>query len=187
MKKLLFGSLLAAALLVTVGAAPQQGELYLPVGSDAPTFDQWMGTDGNPYTLTELEKKGPVFVTFWKDPCPHNRRAMPHFNAMKGAYGEKVSMVGIVRTADDGTAKAWAEQFSAKFPLLADPDSKLINAFKSAYSICTFEVSGGKITRVFEGYGQNELTALNAALAEAAGTAVAEIDFSAAPTRQTWG
>ncbi len=187
MKRIMLGSLLAAALLVTTGAALQQEGLYLPVGSDAPAFNQWNATDGNQYTLTELEKKGPVFVTFWKDPCPHNRRAMPHFNAMKGAYGEKVTMVGIVRTADDGTAKAWAEQFSASFPLLADPHSQLINAFKSAYSICTFEIKQGKITRVFEGYGQNELKALNTALAEAAGVAPAQLDLSAAPQRQTWG
>jgi len=187
MKRILLGSLLAAALLVTVGAAPRQEVLYLPVGSDAPSIEKWMATDGNAYTLSELEKKGPVFVTFWKDPCPHNRRAMPHLNAMKEAYGDKVTMLGIVRTADDGTAKAFAEQFTARFPLLADPNSQLINAFKAAYSICTFEIKQGKITRVFEGYGQNELKAFNTALAEAAGAAPAGLDFSAAPARQTWG
>ena len=187
MKRMLLGSLLAAALLVVVGAAPQRGELYLPVGSDAPDIDKWMGTDGHAYTLSELETKGPVFVTFFKDPCPHNPRSMPHLNAMKEAYGEKVTIIGIVRTANDGTAKTFAQQLSAKFPMLADPNSQLINAFKTAYSLCTFEIKQGKITRVFEGYGQNELKAFNAALAEAAGTAVAEIDFSAAPTRQTWG
>jgi thiol-disulfide isomerase/thioredoxin len=185
MKRIMLGSLLAAALLVTVGAIPQQGGLYLPAGSaiSSPTLK---GIDGVAYDLKALSEKGPVFLTFWKDPCPHNRRAMPFFNALKEAYGAKATMLGAVRSSDDGT-KAWSAQFAAKFPLMPDPDSQLINAFKSAYSICTFEIVKGKITRVFEGYGQNELKALNAALAEAAGTAPAQIDLSAAPTRQTWG
>jgi peroxiredoxin len=186
MRTIVRSSLTAVAVLILLGTAPQQGGLYLPAGSTAPTFSV-QGIDGNTYGLESLTAEGPVFLVFWKDPCPHNRRAMPHFNALKTAYGEKVTLLGAVRSSVDGT-RAWGTQFSASFPLLPDPDSKLIDAFDTSYSIATFEIGrDGRITRVFEGYGQNELTSLNQAMASAAGVAPAQLDLSSAPQRQTWG
>ncbi len=169
------------------GAAFQQDSpYYIPAGTEAPSFE---GTThgGMQVNLEAMLEEGPVFLVFWKEVCPHNPRAMPSFNAMKEAYGEKVQLLGVVRAAPEDT-KAWAEKFSSVYPLLPDPDEEVILAYRSAFSIATFQIGqDGKVATVFEGYGQNELTALNQAMAEAAGADPVELDMSRIPSRQTWG
>ena len=130
---------------LTAGVAPQ-GTPYLPAGEEAPLFEA-KGSDGNTHSLKAMTAKSPVFMVFWKERCPHNRRAAPIFNALKSAYGEKVN-----------------------------------------YSICTFLIgTDGKIAKVFEGYGAEAMKSLNESMAKVAGTSVAEVDLSGAPSRMTWG
>ncbi|MFO7767803.1 MAG: redoxin domain-containing protein [bacterium] len=183
-------SLFAAALLAVGlfgGAAFQQDSpYYLTPGSEAPSFEG-VTDDGAEVSLEAMLEEGPVFLVFWKESCPHNPRAMPSFNALKEGYGEEVQLLGVVRAAPEDT-KDWAEQFDAAFPLLPDPEEKVILDYRTAFSIATFQIGqDGKIAKVFEGYGQDELKALNQAMAGAAGTAPIELDMSRIPSRQTWG
>ena len=177
--------LLAAG--IVGGAVPRQDSpYYLPAGTEAPDFS---GTtaDGSLVSLEATIGEGPLFLVFWKESCPHNPRAMPSFNAMKEAYGEQVNLLGVVRASPEGT-RSWAEKFEAAFPLLPDAEEKVILDYRVAFSIATFRIGqDGKISRVFEGYGQDELAALNQAMAEAAGAEPIQLDMSRIPSRQTWG
>jgi peroxiredoxin len=170
---------------LTAGMAPQD-KPYLPAGEEAPLFNG-EADDGEEYSMQAMLKEGPVFVLFWKESCPHNRRAAPTFNALNDAYGDKVNFVGFVKTSLEG-ARGWAEQFGTNYPLLADSDGEAIKDYKVTYSICTFEIgTDGKIANVYEGYGAESMKSLNAAMAKAAGSDVADVDLSGSPARMTWG
>lgn len=178
---LAFLGILGAACLVMA-----QEALHLPVGSEAPAFSG-LGTDGKEYSLKGLTSEKPAFIVFWKNPCPHNGRASALLNAINKAYEGKAQLIGIVNSPADGT-KAFAEQFGLNFPLLADGDKAIIKAYGLRFSITIMEIGkDGKIANVFPGYGRDSMTALNEAMAKAAGMTVAGVDLSAAPGRQTWG
>lgn len=171
---------------VSVASALVQSELFLPAGNPAPAFAA-PGSDGKDYTLAGLTKEKPVFVVFWKQRCPHNPKAAALINSIQQAYAGKANMVGVVNANQEG-AKAWVDQFSLKYPLIADPAKAAISAYKLRYSIATVQIgTDGKITKVFEGYGAEQLKALNEAMAAAAGVKPAEVDLTGAPGRLQWG
>lgn len=187
MRKGVPASLLAAAVLLVfaTGMAPQQ-DMYLSEGSDAPAFEL-QATDGVTYTLKNMTEKTPVFMVFWKGSCPHNPRAAPLFESLKNAYGDKVTLLGVVSTSAEG-AKSWIDRYGANYPLMPDPDLSLIREYGLSKSICTFQIgTDGKIVKVFPGYGVDSMISLNKAMAEVAGVDAAEVDLSSAPSRLTWG
>jgi peroxiredoxin len=178
--------LASLALLGTACVLVAQDGLHLPVGADAPGFSG-TATDGKEYSLKSLTAEKPAFVVFWKNPCPHNPRAAALLNAINKAYDGKAQLIGIVNSPEDGTKK-FVEQFSLNFPHLSDPDKATIKAYALRFSITIMEIGkDGKIAKVFPGYGKDAMTALNEAMAKAAGMSVADVDLSAAPGRATWG
>jgi peroxiredoxin len=109
------------------------------------------------------------------------------FNSLASAYGEKVQFVGVVSAPEDRISD-WAEQFNTSYPLLPDGDKAVINSYDLSTSIVTYQIgTDGKIARIFGGYGYDAMSALNKAMADAAGVDVAEVDLSGAPTRTTYG
>ena len=175
--------LIAASLAALAWA---QDTPYLSVGSVAPDFSG-KAANGEAVSLKTLTKEKPVFVVFWKERCPHNPRASALFNSLSKAYQGKAKLVGIVSATNAG-AKKWTEQFAVNYPLLGDPDKKLIDAYKLVHSICTFQIgTDGKIAKVFPGYGIESLSALNTAMADVAKTPLPAVDLSKAPKQFTFG
>ena len=187
MKKNPYLTTVGAALLLifTLGlSSPVQDSVQ--EGSPAPEFEI-TADDGTTYTVKSLTEHAPAFIVFWKERCPHNARSADFFNSLGSAYGEKVKLVGVVSAPAD-RIQNWAEQFNTTYPLLPDGDRSVINSYGLAYSIFTYQIgTDGTITKLFGGYGHDALSALNHAMAEAAGVEAAEIDFSSAPTRTTYG
>jgi peroxiredoxin len=179
----------AALIFATAATAQQQLErrLYLPIGSEAPAVEG-ITVDGQPYSLADKLANGPVFLVFWKDPCPHNPRAMPFFNALTEAYEGKVQLVSVVRSTPEG-AVTWRDEFQPQHPLLVDPDRELVDAYVMFYSVVPVQIgTDGVIVDIFDGYGRAELQRLNEAMAAALGLPVADVDLSRAPERHpTYG
>ncbi len=176
------------ALMVLTGAMQEQERRnYLPIGSEAPAIEG-VGVDGNSYSLHEMAAEAPVFLLFWKDPCPHNPRAMPFINALTEAYDGRVQFLSVVRSSPEG-AKEWYEEFQPKHPLLADPEGEWVTAYEMRWSIVPVKVgTDGIITDIFDGYGQVELQRLNEAMADVLGVPVADVDLAQAPERHpTYG
>ncbi len=174
------------ATLTVIGATcafAAQSTLHLEVGKDAPAF-AGTASDGKEYSLKSLTAEGPAFVVFWKQRCPHNKRASALFNALHKAHGS--NLVGFVNAAPEG-AKAWVDQFSLSYPLLSDTDKKVIGSYAVKFSICTVQIGkDGKIEKVFPGYGKESMEALHAAMGTVSGKKV-EVDLSSAPGGLTWG
>jgi len=187
MKKGLLASIGIALISACIFAGnSQEQRIFLPEGSVAPVFSG-KAQDGREISLDNMLRKGPVFVLFWKESCPHNPRASKLLNALYEAYKDKVQFVGIVWSSPEKIAE-WAKGFQIQYPLLPDPEKKLIKAYEMRFSIVTVEIGkDGKIAQVFPGYGRETLGNLNRAFAKAAGVRVADVDLSKAPERQTFG
>ena len=173
------------ALGAAVGIAMTQQQPTI-VGQAAPEFTA-TGTDGKTYTLGGVEKKAPMIMAFWKNPCPHNPRASSLVNSIVDAYKDKVNFVGVVNS-DGDTAKKFQEQFGKGYVFLNDPNKAIISSYKQPRSI-VFVVVGKdkKVAEVIGGYSQEAMAKLNTVMAKAAGMEEAKLDFSGAPTRTTYG
>ncbi len=157
-------------------------DMFIAKGTEAPAFSG-EAPDGTKVSLSEM--KGPTFVVFWKQRCPHNKAASAIFNEMKKNYGEKLNFVGLVNT-DAAGAKKWTEQFSLNYPLLADADKAVTKAYGLKASIGTFKIEDGKIADVYPGYGKEAMESLNKAMAAAVGKEAVTLT-SAMPAGLTWG
>jgi peroxiredoxin Q/BCP len=150
-------------------------------GTKAPVFSA-EGTDGKTHTLSSLTKDGPVHLYFIKEGCPVNHRAAPHVTKIDSTYSGKAKIIGVYNGSLAG-AKRWASRYGAKYPILADPDLKIIRSFGAPYSPFLISVDkSGKVENVLEGLSPRELTRLNAGAAEVAGMKVTAMTFEGAPS-----
>jgi len=176
----------AVVVLASAAFALQRGQQAPTVeGKAAPAFSA-KGTDGKSYSLNNVTK-APMVMVFWKNPCPHNPRASKLVNSIVDAYKGKVNIVGVVN-AEGADAKAFQKEFGPNYPFLQDGDKSIIKDYKMSKSI-QFVVIGKdkKVETVIGGYSQASMKKLNAAMAKAAGMKEASLDFSAAPTKTTYG
>jgi peroxiredoxin len=158
----------------------------LEAGADVPKFSL-TGTDGKTYTPASLTEKGPAFVYFVKESCTANPRALPLYNELYKAYGEKITFVAVINSEKDA-AEAWKKEFGADYVALLDPDMQVIKAFGLDQSQHTFLINkDGKIDQAFHGFGQDALDPLSQEMAKIGGGEAAKLDFSNAPRRRAFG
>ena len=69
----------------------------LEAGADVPKFSL-TGTDGKTYTPESLTENGPAFVYFVKEVCTANPRALPLYNELYKAYGDKMAILANCAT-----------------------------------------------------------------------------------------
>lgn len=150
-------------------------------GKKAPAFSA-KATDGKTHTLKGHNEKGLTFLYFIKEGCPVNHQAAPHVQKLAAAYGEKANLIGVY-DGPIGDAKSWTKRYRASFPVLEDPDVKVIHAYGALYSPWLVAVNkDGTVAKVFEGASPKELAEINKMMASAAGMAQAKLDFTGSPT-----
>src|SRR5690349_25165841 len=80
-------------------------------------------TTGKPVILSELMKRGPVVLAFFKVSCPTCQYAFPYFERMSQLHKpEAVSFVGISQN-DLSDTQAFMKTYGVTFPVAID-DSK---------------------------------------------------------------
>ncbi len=90
-------------------------------GHQAPNF-ALNGAGGQPFTLGDALKKGPVVAAFFKISCPVCQFTFPFLERLYNAYGgERVSFVGISQD-DARDTKEFCEEYGITFPALVDDD-----------------------------------------------------------------
>jgi len=90
-------------------------------GHQAPNF-ALNGAGGQPLTLGDALKKGPVVAAFFKISCPVCQFTFPFLERLYNAYGgERVSFVGISQD-DARDTKEFCEEYGITFPALVDDD-----------------------------------------------------------------
>lgn len=186
-KSVLFTRILMSAALGV--AYVQANAQLLPIGAIAPDFTA-KACDGKTHTLSDLTKKGPVYLYFIKGSCPVNTKAFPFFNQLARAYSNKVTFMGVF----DGNEKVmgdWEEKLgfnNVYFCFFFDPTRKIIKDYKADRSPELVLIQDGKIAKKWLGYSKSILEDINSTLAKSAKLkAPVKLDFNAAPKNQTEG
>ncbi len=128
-------------------------------GTTAPDFET-TANDGKTYRLSEMVAKGPVVLVFIKDGCPCSRSADVFLQRMHTAGRGWVPFYGVI-DGGEAVAERWAEETSTVFPILADPEKKIIQTFgaeNSAY--VAFIGPDGAIEKLWAGYSETMLKEL---------------------------
>jgi peroxiredoxin len=128
-----------------------------------------------------------VVLVFIKDGCPCSHATQPFFNLLFDAYGNHARFFGVF----DGSvlsAKKWAKQHQAAFPLLSDPDLRTVHEYKAENSACIALIAwGGKIEKLWPGYSVDMLEDAAERLARLTGVSAKSIDVREAPREMTTG
>ena len=100
----------------------------MELGKPAPDFVLKDST-GKIWKLSDLKGKA-VFVNFWATWCKPCRDEMPSMEALNKAMSDKpFQMLSIVYNDDLQLAESFARRLGATFPVLANPDSELTEAY----------------------------------------------------------
>lgn len=91
----------------------------LATGTKAPEFEL-KTLDGKRFVLREELARGPVVLVFFKVSCPTCQYALPFFERLYKAYGQKgVSLIGVSQNDAKDTA-AFIKELGVTFPVLLD-------------------------------------------------------------------
>ncbi len=116
--------------------------------------------DGNSVKLSELLKKGPVFVQFWATWCVPCKEEMKVLNELWGKYKDS-GFVFVAISIDDqkslSKVKPYIESKSYKFPVLFDTDKNILSNF-GGYDppFSVFIDRNGSIFKTYTGYLQGD-------------------------------
>lgn len=174
---------IGAVVACCMNLTPQQA---LKQGATAPEFTG-KTADGKEVTRASFLGKTGGLIYFINHDCPVNADAVAHFNKLASAYAGKVGFIGVIN-GDKSTFTTWQKKFNAPFPVVLDPDLKIIRAFKAQFSPWAMMVSKeGKIAKVWQGYSSGSLLEINQSLAAAASMKAAVLKFPGAPDDASGG
>ena len=80
--------------------------------------------DGKRFSLSGELARGPVVLVFFKVSCPTCQYALPFFERLYKAYGQKGVTLAAVSQNDAKDTAAFAKQFGITFPILLDDTNK---------------------------------------------------------------
>lgn len=91
----------------------------LATGTRAPQFELF-AMDGSKFILRDALQRGPVLAIFFKISCPVCQYALPYFERIYKAYGnKKLTIVGISQNENRDTA-GFLKTYGINFPILLD-------------------------------------------------------------------
>jgi hypothetical protein len=126
-------------------------------------------------------------LLFIQDGCPCSEAAERHFRRVHAAYGGWVSFLGVI-DGDAATARGWSGRHGTPYPILADPDRRLIAACRADRSAYVMLVApGGSVEALWPGYSAGMLADLGRRLARLTGRAEVPLDTRGAPDRMVSG
>jgi len=178
---------LAVGALMLVALFAPAGAQNWKANSKAPLFSG-KASDGKTYVLKDLLKsKKPTVVYCIGNTCPVNSQAVKYYNNIAAAYKGKVNFIGVIDT-DEAGYKVWQKRFNAPFPVIFDPELKIISSYKAERSPWTFMIDAkGVIVQEWPGYSIGELNQMGYAIAKANKIKAVKLDTKGAPDQPRYG
>ncbi|MFB2833584.1 peroxiredoxin [Floridanema evergladense] len=102
--------------------------MTLAVGTDAPAFTA-KDTNGNTVSLSDLAGKTVVLYFYPKDDTPGCTKQACSFRDAQEDYQSKDVVVLGVSADDEASHQAFTQKYNLNFPLLADTNKELIQAY----------------------------------------------------------
>lgn len=154
--------------------------------SQAPDFGG-VDTEGRWWTLKTLTKGRPLVLYFIELECPCCKGAKGYLDRLQNYYGDKANIVGVIN-ADAETARIWRSAVTAQFRVMADPDLRIIRAYKAQRGVYTTLVdANGRIVKAYPGYSQSMLHELASRIEALTGTPPRNMPVAPAPKTLTSG
>ncbi len=161
-------------------------ETGLQGGKSMPAFDT-ADHAGKLVRIAPQDGRRPQFVMFVLDGCPCSVDAEPLFRKLAKRHGERIEFVSVT---DAGTEKAreWSVRMLTRYPVVPDPEKKIIRAFDAKNSVYSaLLMPGGRILKMWPGYSTDILKDMNSLMAKASGTKETPFDPEYAPKKKTSG
>lgn len=140
----------------------------LAAGTKAPEI-QLKTINGKNFSLQQELARGPVVLAFFKVSCPTCQYALPMFERLHKAYGQKgVTLIGVSQNDATETA-AFVKEFRLTFPVLLD-DTRSYTA-SNAYGLTNvpsvfFIAQDGEIEVSSVGWVKADFELINRKMAE---------------------
>jgi peroxiredoxin len=156
------------------------------IGKQATTREA-EGTDGRTHSPASDSEERPLVLFFIQDGCPCSEAADGFFRRLQAAYGEQASFLGVI-DGDLASANGWSARHRNPYPILADPERRIIVACKAERSAYVMLVSrGGAIVALWPGYSSKMLAEVGSQLARLSGRPEVVLDTRGAPMEMVSG
>jgi len=140
--------------------------MALPNGTKAQEF-ALKTTTGKPVVLSELMKRGPVVLAFFKVSCPTCQYAFPYFERMSQLHKPAAATILGISQNNASETQAFMQQYGVTFPVAIDDSKKYIvsNAYKLTTVPTAYLVDrDGKIQVSSVGWTRRDIEEINAKL-----------------------
>jgi thioredoxin-dependent peroxiredoxin len=128
--------------------------MTLSIGSSAPGFDV-TSSDGKRLRLEDFRGKKQVVLYFYpKDNTPVcTAEACGFRDIYEELVADDTEVIGVSMDSDDSHGK-FAAKHRVPFPLVADPDKKLVNAYQAVGGIARLFGGAKRVTYVIDKSGK---------------------------------
>lgn len=146
-----------------------------------------LDSEGKEVALGSTNALRPQFVYFVLDGCPCSFDAEPLFHKLAKQFAGKVDFVSVI-DAPKSRAHEWATQMLVDYPVIPDPDKKIIHAYGARASVYSALLDrDGRIVKMWPGYSADYLREMNKLMADVSGTPERPFDPEYAPKVKATG
>ena len=168
------------------GAAKDLGIDFSQARKVAPSFSL-KDVKGAPASIAGKGRQKPQFVLFILDGCPCSIDAQPIFNNFAKHWEGKVDFIGVIND-DPQKGRAWVSDYRPIFPVVPDPDKKIIHAYRARQSVyCALISREGEIVEMWPGYSVDMMEEMNSKMAKEVGEKVRPFDAQYVPKERSSG
>lgn len=151
----------------------------------APAFHV-LDVKGVSHSLSGIRDR-PQLLLFILDTCPCSIDAQPIFNRFAKHWDGKIDFLGVINV-DAKKGRSWASDYRPVFPVVPDPNLRIIHAYQARQSVYSALVSRkGEIVKLWPGYSADLMQEMNELMAVEIGEKPRPFDAQYAPKDKTSG
>ncbi len=144
-------------------------------------------TEHRTFVFAPQHATRPQLIYFVLDGCPCSYDAEPLFKKLGLKFKNRVEFA-CVTNAKAEDARKWDVAQTPPYPVVYDPDLRLIHLFGATNSVFSVLLDvNGRVLKMWPGYSKSILIEMNSLISKAAGVPVTPFDPEYAPEAKTSG